>query len=245
MGGPGRLWVCGTPIGNLQDVSLRLLEVLRQADVVASEDTRRTLHLLNHFAIQKPLVSYHEHNARRQAPRLVQRLLSGQTVALVSDAGMPAISDPGSELVRMAAEAGVSVSVVPGPSAVTAALALSGFPVPPFYVEGFLPRRGADRRRRLEQLCVLDAVLVFFEAPHRLVESLADLAAVLGTRQAVLARELTKVHEEVHRGRLDDLHRLAASGGLTLKGEFTLVVSRPRTPVEGPAADGPGALPAG
>lgn len=242
MGDAGRLWVCGTPIGNLQDVSQRLLEVLRQADVVAAEDTRRTLHLLNHFAISKPLVSYHEHNARRQAPRLLQRLLAGQTVALVSDAGMPAISDPGSELVRMAAEAGVAVSVVPGPSAVTAALALSGFEVPPFYVEGFLPRRAAERRRRLGQLAGMDAVLVFFEAPHRLAESLADLAAALGSRQAVLARELTKVHEEVHRGPLDELHRRAAGGGLTLKGEFTLVVDRPGP--AGPREPEPSAPPA-
>ena len=227
MDGAGTLWVCATPIGNLQDVSGRLLEVLRQADVVASEDTRRTLGLLNHFGIARPLVSYHEHNAHRQAPQLLRRLLAGQTVALVSDAGTPAISDPGSELVRMAAEAGVRVSVVPGPSAVTAALAVSGFKVPPFLVEGFLPRRPTQRRRRLEQLAALEAVLVFFEAPHRLQESLADMGAVLGDRQAVVARELTKAHEQVLRGTLARLAEQAAAGGMLLKGEFTVVVAPP------------------
>ncbi|HEY8486174.1 MAG TPA: 16S rRNA (cytidine(1402)-2'-O)-methyltransferase [Limnochordales bacterium] len=219
--------MCGSPIGNLQDVTLRLLEVLRGVDLVASEDTRRTLQLLSHFDIRKPLVSYHEHNARWQARRLVARMRQGEQVALVTDAGMPAISDPGAELVELAAREGIPVSVVPGPSAVTAALAVSGFPVPPFFVEGFLPRKGAQRRRRLAQLRELDCVLVFFEAPHRLAEALADMAQTLGERPAVVARELTKLHEAVYRASLPELARQAREQRWPVRGEFTVVVGPP------------------
>lgn len=224
----GTLWVCATPIGNLQDVSLRLLQTLREADLVAAEDTRRTLKLLNHFGIKKTLVSFHEHNARRQTPRLVERLRSGASVALVTDAGTPGISDPGAQLVEAAWAAGVAVRVVPGPSAVVAALAVSGFPGQPYWFEGFLPSRARARRERLQALRGLDATLVFFEAPHRLQESLRDLAEVLGDRPAALARELTKVHEEVHRGSLPELARRAAAGEIPAAGEITLVVGPPQ-----------------
>lgn len=227
MGAPGRLWVCATPIGNLQDISFRLAEVLRSADVVAAEDTRRALKLLNHLGIRKPVVSYRPQNARVRGPQLVERMRGGETVALVTDAGMPGISDPGSDLVRLSADCGIPVSVVPGPSAVTAALALSGFPADTFYFAGFLPRRPADRRRCLEALRALPATLVFFEAPHRLAGSLADMVSVLGPRAAVVARELTKVHEEVRRGRLDELADEVVAGQMRVKGEFTVVVAPP------------------
>lgn len=223
----GTLWVCATPIGNLQDVSLRLLETLKRVDLVAAEDTRRTLKLLNAHGIRRPLVSYHEHNARRQMPRLLQRLQQGQEVALVTDAGTPGISDPGAELVRAASQAGIAVRVVPGPSAVVAALAVSGLPAQPFWFEGFLPARRPQRRRRLEQLQDLPATLVFFEAPHRLVQSLADMAEVLGAREAALGRELTKAHEEVVRGSLEELAARAAAGAIPAVGEFTVVVGPP------------------
>lgn len=223
----GTLWVCATPIGNLQDVSLRLLETLRQVDLVAAEDTRRTLKLLNHYGIKKPLVSFHEHNVRRQLPYLLARLRSGAQVALVTDAGTPGISDPGTELVEAAWEAGIPVRVVPGPSAVVAALAVSGLPALPCWCEGFLPPRPRQRRARLQELRALNATLVFFEAPHRLAESLQDMAEALGERPAALARELTKVHEEVVRGRLPELARRVASGEVPATGEITVVVGPP------------------
>ena len=225
----GTLWVCATPIGNLQDVSLRLLETLRQVDLVAAEDTRHTLKLLNHYGIKKPLVSFHEHNVRRQLPYLLERLRAGDQVALVTDAGTPGISDPGTELVEAAWEAGIPVRVVPGPSAVIAALAVSGLPAQPYWFEGFLPPRARRRRERLRALRDLNATLVFFEAPHRLAESLQDMAEALGERPAALARELTKVHEEVVRGTLPELARRVASGQVPARGEFTVVVGPPET----------------
>lgn len=246
----GILWVCGTPIGNLQDVTLRLVDVLRQVDVVAAEDTRRTLKLLNHLAIRKPLVSYHEHNALRQAPRLVRQLVEGAQVALVTDAGMPGISDPGAELVSAALDAGVDVRVVPGPSAVVAALAISGLPAQPFWFEGFLPRQPSRRRVRLQALQPLEATLVFFEAPHRLVASLREMAAILGLqRPCAVARELTKAHEELVRGSLGEVaarfeEATGAQGtgpGTAVRvGEFTIVVGPPGFSGRGGAQAGTG-----
>lgn len=233
----GTLWVCATPIGNLQDVSLRLLETLRQVDVVAAEDTRRTLKLLNAHSIRRPLVSFHEHNARRRLPELLRRLHAGQSVALVTDAGTPVISDPGAELVRAAHEAGIAVRVIPGPSAVVAALAIAGLPAEPFWFEGFLPARRRARLERLEQLRALPATLVFFEAPHRLADSLADMAAVLGDREAALARELTKVHESVVRDTLPGLARRVAQGEVPSVGELTLVVGPPAPGAQGEQKD--------
>lgn len=237
----GTLWVCATPIGNLQDVSLRLLETLRQVDLVAAEDTRRTLKLLNHYGIKKPLVSFHEHNVRRQLPYLLARLRSGAQVALVTDAGTPGISDPGTELVEAAWEAGIPVRVVPGPSAVVAALAVAGLPAQPCWFEGFLPPRARQRRARLQELRDLNATLVFFEAPHRLAESLQDMAEALGERPAALARELTKVHEGVVRGSLPELARRVASGEVPATGEITVVVGPPASGRPVPRHQDPGA----
>ncbi|NLG68666.1 MAG: 16S rRNA (cytidine(1402)-2'-O)-methyltransferase [Firmicutes bacterium] len=235
----GTLWVCATPIGNLQDVSLRLLETLQRVDLIAAEDTRRTLKLLNAHGIRRPLVSFHEHNARQRLPELLARLHAGQSVALVTDAGTPVVSDPGAELVRAAHEAGVAVRVIPGASAVVAALAVAGLPAEPFWFEGFLPARRRARLRRLEWLRALPATLVFFEAPHRLGESLADMAAVLGDREAALARELTKVHESVVRDTLSGLARRVEQGEVPAVGELTLVVAPPApgSPEPGPSGE--------
>ncbi|WP_324668557.1 16S rRNA (cytidine(1402)-2'-O)-methyltransferase [Geochorda subterranea] len=235
----GTLWVCATPIGNLQDVSLRLLETLQRVDLIAAEDTRRTLKLLNAHGIRRPLVSFHEHNARQRLPELLARLHAGQSVALVTDAGTPVVSDPGADLVRAAHEAGVAVRVIPGASAVVAALAVAGLPAEPFWFEGFLPARRRARLRRLEWLRALPATLVFFEAPHRLGESLADMAAVLGDREAALARELTKVHESVVRDTLSGLARRVEQGEVPAVGELTLVVAPPApgSPEPGPSGE--------
>lgn len=237
----GTLWVCATPIGNLQDVSFRLLETLRQVDLVAAEDTRRTLKLLNHYGIRKSLVSYHEHNVRRQLPYLIQRLRAGAQVALVTDAGTPGISDPGTELVEAAWGEGIPVRVVPGPSAVVAALAVSGLPAQPYWFEGFLPPKPRKRQERLRVLRDLNATLIFFEAPHRLAETLQDMAQALGQRPAALARELTKVHEEVVRGSLVELAQRVASGQVPATGEFTVVVGPPATGQPRPRRQAPGA----
>ncbi len=218
----GTLYVVGTPIGNLEDVTLRALRVLREADLIACEDTRRTRVMLGRHGIATPLVSYHEHNERRRAPELVRRLLSGETVALVSDAGMPTVSDPGVQLVTQSIEAGVPVVPIPGPSAVTAALSVSGLPSDRFLFLGFLPRSRAARRRALEEVAKLPATLVLFEGPHRIAATLEDVLAVLGPRRVVLMREATKVHGEVRRGRADELASVVA--GERLRGEITLVV---------------------
>ncbi|MDR7470637.1 MAG: 16S rRNA (cytidine(1402)-2'-O)-methyltransferase [Armatimonadota bacterium] len=218
----GTLYVVGTPIGNLEDVTLRALRVLGAVDVIACEDTRHTRTLLQRHGITRPLVSYHEHNERERAPQLVRRLLAGEDVALVSDAGMPGISDPGFHLVTQAVAAGVAVIPVPGPSAVTAALSVAGLPAERFLFLGFLPRARKARQRTLREVAGIPATLVFFEAPHRVHETLADAAAVLGPRRAALVREATKVHEEVLRGPLPDLACRIAER--RLRGEITLVV---------------------
>ncbi|MBE3599120.1 MAG: 16S rRNA (cytidine(1402)-2'-O)-methyltransferase [Limnochordaceae bacterium] len=223
----GILWVCGTPIGNLQDVSLRLVETLKAVDLVACEDTRRALKLLNHLGIRKRLVSYHEHNAAHRLPLLLQKLQEGLQLALVTDAGMPVVSDPGWELVREAAASGIAVRVVPGPSAVVSALAVSGLPGQRFWFEGFLPRQPKRRRERLEALRDLPGTLVFFEAPHRLAASLQAMAEILGARPAACARELTKVHEEVVRGSLVELARRFEQAEPPPLGECTIVVGPP------------------
>ena len=196
-----------TPIGNLGDVSLRALEVLGAADVIACEDTRISARLLHRYAISTPLTPYHEHNAQAAGPRLLRRLAAGEVVALVSDAGTPLVSDPGYRLVRAAIEAGVHVTSLPGPSAVTAALSIAGLPTDRFFFAGFLPSRGAARRRALGEFAAVPGSLVVFESPRRLGASLADMAAVLGPREAAVGRELTKRFEEVRRGRLDATRR--------------------------------------
>ncbi|HYZ91102.1 MAG TPA: 16S rRNA (cytidine(1402)-2'-O)-methyltransferase [Actinomycetota bacterium] len=218
----GRLFVVATPIGNLADITLRALRVLGEADVIAAEDTRTTRKLLAHHGIRTPLVSYHEHNEVVRTPELLKRMESGETVALVSEAGTPSISDPGYRLVSEAIAAGVAVEPVPGASAILAAVVVSGLPSDSFVFEGFLPRRRTERQRRLESLKNEARTLVFFEAPHRLDHSLTDLLEVLGDRRVALCRELTKLHEEVRRGTLTEL--VAALQRRPVKGEIVLVV---------------------
>jgi 16S rRNA (cytidine1402-2'-O)-methyltransferase len=219
----GKLILCATPIGNLEDITQRALRVLGSADVVACEDTRRTRKLLNHFSISaRDLVSYRESNERRSTPELVQRIKRGETVVLVSDAGMPGISDPGYRLVRACIDADLSIEVVPGPTASVAALVLSGLPPGRFVFEGFLPRKSGDRKKRAAELAAETRTLVVYESPHRLEASIADLAEVLGDRPAALVRELTKMHEEVRRGSLTDI--LESIRDSPPKGEIVLVI---------------------
>jgi 16S rRNA (cytidine1402-2'-O)-methyltransferase len=221
----GRLDVVATPIGNLSDLSPRAQEVLANADVIAAEDTRHTGTLLKAIGISKPLVSLHAHNESSRVPELLARLAAGESIALVSDAGTPLLSDPGYELVREAARSGCDVRAVPGPSAITAALAVAGLPTDRFCFEGFLPARSGERRTRLEAVAADPRTLVFFEAPHRIEECLVDLAAVFGSdRQAVVARELTKTHETTYRGTVSELATLAKTEPNFARGEITLVV---------------------
>ncbi len=222
----GRLDVVATPIGNLGDLSDRAREALAGADLVAAEDTRRTLTLLGQIGVQKPLISLHSHNEGRRVPEVLARLQAGGRVALVSDAGTPLLSDPGYELVRAAVQAGVQVSMIPGPSAITAALAVAGLPVTRFCFEGFLPASGRERRMVLEALAGETRTLVLFEAPHRITESLVDMSMIFGPqRPAVLTRELTKMHETIYRGTLAELAARAATDGDMQRGEITLVVA--------------------
>jgi 16S rRNA (cytidine1402-2'-O)-methyltransferase len=221
----GRLQIVATPIGNLADLSARAREALASAHVIAAEDTRHTAALLRAAGIDTPLVSLHEHNEAQRAPALLARLAAGQTIALVSDAGTPLISDPGLELVRHAVQAGFEVQAIPGPSAVTSALAVAALPTDRFAFEGFLPARAGERRSRLAELSHEARTLVFFEAPHRIAVTLADLALEFGAeRQAVVLRELTKMHESVYRGTLAELAERARSEEHFARGEITLVV---------------------
>ena len=219
----GKLILCATPIGNLEDMSPRAARVLEEADLVACEDTRRTRKLLTLQGINvKSLVVLNEANERRKTTDLVRTIASGRTVVLVSDAGMPGLSDPGYRLVKGCADAGLEVTVVPGPSAILSAVSVSGLPTGRFTFEGFLPRKASDRRKKLEELRDERRTMVFFEAPHRIVDSLRDLAEILGPRPAVVARELTKMHEEVRRGSLVQLAEGAESD--PPRGEIVLVV---------------------
>jgi len=220
--GTGTLYVVATPIGNLEDVSLRALRVLREVDLVAAEDTRHVRKLLDHYGIRKRVVSYHEHNERTRTPQLLAALRSGRSVALVSDAGTPALSDPGYPLVRACAEAQIPVVPVPGPSAAVAALVVSGLPTDRFLFLGFPPRRRPARRRFFEEVRDGRATLVLFESPHRLADCLEDALAVLGDRRAAVCRELTKLHEEVRRGTLSELVSWARQAAP--RGEVTVVV---------------------
>ena len=222
---PGRLAVVSTPIGNLGDLSSRARDELAAADLVAAEDTRRTGQLMTTLGLSRPLLSLHEHNETQRIPELLQRLAEGARVALVSDAGTPLLSDPGFELVRQAAAAGVTVVAVPGPSAITAALSVAGLPTERFAFEGFLPARLAERRSRLTTLADEPRTLVFFEAPHRIVETLEDCRAAFGpARRAAVARELTKVYETVYRGTLADLVAAASADTNFARGEITVVI---------------------
>lgn len=222
----GGLYLVATPIGNLGDITLRALEVLAGADVIACEDTRVTRKLTERYGIATPLTAYHEHNAAEARPKLLARLAEGQAVALVSDAGTPLISDPGYKLVRDAAEAGHTVTALPGASAVLAALNVAGLPTDRFFFEGFLPPKQAARQKRIAELMAIPATLVLFESGPRVAASLADLAAGLGPRAAAVCRELTKLHEEVRRGGLDGLARDYEAGAET-RGEFVVVIAPP------------------
>ncbi len=222
---PG-LYLVATPIGNLADISLRALDVLAKADLVACEDTRTTRKLLSAHGIKAALTSYHEHNAARVRPRLMEHLECGETVALVSDAGTPLVSDPGYRLVEAAIASDIAVTAIPGASAGLAALTVSGLPTDRFFFAGFLPAKAAARRRALGELAAVEASLVIYESARRLPAALADMAEVLGPRQGAVARELTKLYEEVRRGTLSDLADHYASAGPP-KGEVVVVVGPP------------------
>lgn len=222
---PGTLLVVATPIGNLADLSPRACEALKRAAIIAAEDTRHTRALLQAMGVGTPLLSLHAHNEPQRVPELLARLAAGEDVALVSDAGTPLLSDPGFELVSRAAAAGFAVQTVPGPSAITAALAVAGLPTHRFCFEGFLPARAAERRTTLASLAHEVRTLVFFEAPHRIQATLADLAAQFGgERRAVVARELTKAHETLYRGTLGELAARAAREENFARGELTVIV---------------------
>ncbi len=222
---PGTLYLVATPIGNLEDITQRALRVLGEVDVIACEDTRRTRVLLDHYGIKTRMLSYHEHNERDRAAELGELLEKGASVAVVSDAGTPGISDPGFRVVNAAMERGARVVPVPGPTALVAALVASGLPTDEFFFGGFLPSRAAQRRTRLEQVRGLSTTLVFYESPHRLADALVDAREILGDRAAAVVRELTKIHEEIARGRLSELARRFASEGRA-RGEIVLIIDR-------------------
>jgi 16S rRNA (cytidine1402-2'-O)-methyltransferase len=225
---PGILYIVATPIGNLEDITLRALRVLKEVDVIAAEDTRHTQILLSRHDIHTPLTSYHEHNEKTKAQELVTRLARGQNIALVSDAGTPAISDPGFRLVVQAIRAGVRIIPIPGASALTAVLSASGLPTDRFVFEGFLPAKKRQRRERLQTLRDESRTLIFYEAPHRLKDALGDIHELLGNRQAVLAREVSKIHEEFLRGPVSELVHALGSGDI--RGEMTLIISGAAAP---------------
>lgn len=229
---PGTLFVVSTPIGNLEDITLRALRVLRESAVVAAEDTRRTRGLLGHFEISTPLVSLHEHNERARVPELLARLRSGDHVALVTDAGTPLVSDPGLTLVTAARSAGIAVCAIPGPSAVLAALVASGLAADSFTFMGFAPAKGRERERWLAHVAAEPRTTVFFEAPHRIASTLSKLAGLAAGRQVVVARELTKVHEEIVGGPIEEIVKRLGEP----RGEYTVVVAAPPEPVEAPQA---------
>lgn len=222
----GRLYVVATPIGNLGDLSVRARETLQTVALIAAEDTRHTGMLLKHFCIETPQVSLHDHNERQRASEIIERLRRGDSVALVSDAGTPAVSDPGFELVRAVAAAGIEIIAIPGPCAAIAALSIGGLPTDRFCFEGFLPARGAARRARLQTLATETRTIVLYEAPHRVQGTLDDCAAVFGgERNAVAAREITKLHETSYRGPLSELCARAGSDPDLGRGEIVLLIA--------------------
>ncbi len=233
---PGTLYIVGTPIGNLGDFSPRAQETLAAVDFIAAEDTRVTAKLLNHFNIKKSLVSYHEHNRKEKGPDLLERMLAGESCALVTDAGMPAISDPGIDLVRLCREAGVPVQTVPGPTAVATALAYSGMEVGRFSFEGFLSVNKPKRRQHLQEIAAEKKTMVFYEAPHKLAATLRDLYETLGDRRIAVIKELTKIHEQCELTTLGEV--CGKYDDVKLKGEYVLIIEA-RTPEEEAAAAPP------
>ncbi len=219
---PGTLYLVATPIGNLEDITLRALRILSEVHLIAAEDTRHTRKLLTAHDIHRPLVSYHEHNMRAQGRRLIRELLAGKSVALVTDAGTPGISDPGQDLVRLAVSENIQVSPIPGPSAVTTALVVAGLPVQPFIFLGYPPNRPATRRKFFAKYAKAEETLVLFESPRRLAASLKDMRNIWGNRKVAVTRELTKIHEEVFRGSLEEA--IARWPG-EARGEITLLVA--------------------
>jgi 16S rRNA (cytidine1402-2'-O)-methyltransferase len=235
IGSPGKLFVVGTPIGNLEDITFRALRTLKEVDLIACEDTRRTQQLLNHYNIKTETISYHQHNEMTRGPELILEMEEGGSVALVSDAGMPGVSDPGFRLVHLAIRHGIPVVPIPGASAFVAVLAASGLPIDRFRFYGFLPAKKLARRKALSAMKSAAKALVFFEAPHRLLEMLEDVLASLGDRPVVVAREVTKIHEEFLRGSITEV--LARLRKKPVKGEITVIVGMPEGPVKrSPAA---------
>lgn len=220
----GTLYLVATPIGNLQDITLRAMETLRSVDLIACEDTRHTRNLLNHFRISNRTVSYHEHNEQERAEELIDRLVQGDSIAIVSDAGTPGICDPGFRIVQRAIEIGAQVVSIPGAAAFVNAIVASGIAADSVYFGGFLPAKKGERRKRLEEICDVPATIIFYEAPHRIASSLADCCEILGDRQAAVARELTKLHEEIVRGSLNELRAQYSKD--KVKGEIVLVIER-------------------
>jgi len=229
------LYLVATPIGNLGDITLRALQILAGVDVIACEDTRITRRLTERYDISAQLKQYHEHNAEAARPRILEALAAGGSIALVSDAGTPLISDPGYKLVREVCAAGHAVYALPGPSSVLAALSVAALPTDRFFFEGFLPSKSAARRSRLTELARIDATLVMFESGNRVQDTLAELAEIMGTREAAICRELTKLHEEISRARLDELAREADT--LETRGEFVLVIAPPAADADVLTAD--------
>jgi 16S rRNA (cytidine1402-2'-O)-methyltransferase len=222
---PGTLYLVATPIGNLADITHRALQVLRDVGLIACEDTRHTHKLLNHYNITTKTISYHEHNEQQRAADLIERLKQGTSIAVVSDAGTPSISDPGFRLVRAAIENDIPIVPVPGPSALITALIAAGLPTDEFFFAGFLPARANARRARLTELQSVPGTLIFYEAPHRLAETLKDAYEILGEREAVVARELTKLHEEIKRGRLSVL-AVDYTEKTDIRGEIVVLIDR-------------------
>ncbi len=227
----GTLYIVATPIGNLEDITLRALRVLREVDLIACEDTRQTRKLLDHFGIVKPMVSYHDHNEAARTAELIEKVEGGANIALVSDAGTPLVSDPGYRLVTAAVAAKITMVPIPGPAAVTTALAASGLATDSFRFCGFLPPKSTQRKKLLDQLKPETDTLVFYESPHRILDALEDIASVMGTRMVVIGRELTKLHEEFLRGTAAELHTQLAARP-SIRGEFTVLIGKPDEAVQ-------------
>ena len=218
----GILYICGTPIGNLEDITLRALKILKEVNLIAAEDTRHTLKLLNHYQINTKVTSYYEYNKFKKAPYLVEILKNGQDIALVSDAGMPGISDPGYVLIDLSLKNSIKIIPVPGVSALITALVVSGLPIDKFVFEGFLPRKIKERKRYFKSIENEERTIIFYETPHRLKRALKDMLEILGDRKVVIARELTKIYEEIIRGKLSQV--LSGIDSKEIKGEITLIV---------------------
>jgi 16S rRNA (cytidine1402-2'-O)-methyltransferase len=222
---PGILYLVASPIGNLEDITFRAVRTLKDCDLIACEDTRHTLKLLNHYGIEKPLISYHDHNESERSAELIGRLRHGSSVALISDAGMPLVADPGYRLVTSAVAEGISVQPIPGPSALVTALAASGLPTDSFRFAGFLPPKSGQRSNALEALKGDQATLIFYEAPHRILDTLVDVDRIMGARPVVIARELTKTHEEFLRGTAQQVLEILRARD-RVKGEITLLIGK-------------------